>query len=406
MNVPIRTAVPRTLAGLALILLGGALSGCVSTTVTRANALPAAHAEREIPQAELLNVNIAIFDPGVPAAPEQSKDADVFPDVRKAEARYMAFTLRSTLQGTGYWGAVRVVPEPIEHSEVLVTGKILESNGLLLKLQVKAVDASGRVWLDRAYEQEAAKYSYTESLPGDEEPFQGLYNRIADDLLAARQKLPAEKVRDIQHASQLRFAAGLAPDAFAPHLAQEKDRYRVVSLPAEDDPMMARIERIRRRDDAVVDTLDQHYRVFHDRVARPYLDWRAASYTETQKLRELRREAATRKVLGVIGIVAGIAGLTQTSGVGALASGAAIVGGAYVLNSGFEKSKDAKLNEQALQELGQSLDRDVAPQVVELQGKTVILSGSAKAQYAEWRRLLKDIYAAETGFTTETEPHD
>lgn len=77
-----------------------------------------------------------------------------------------------------------------------------------------------------------------------------------------------------------------------------------------------------------------------------------------------------------------------------------------MLNSGFEKSKDAKLNEQALQELGQSLDRDVAPQVVELHGKTVILSGSAKAQYAEWRRLLKDIDAAETGSTTETEPHD
>jgi hypothetical protein len=43
---------------------------------------------------------------------------------------------------------------------------------------------------------------------------------------------------------------------------------------------------------------------------------------------------------------------------------------------------------------------------VELEGQTVTLSGSAEAQYEEWRRLLKDIYAAETGFASSETRRD
>jgi hypothetical protein len=35
--------------------------------------------------------------------------------------------------------------------------------------------------------------------------------------------------------------------------------------------------------------------------------------------------------------------------------------------------------------------------VVELEGKTVTLTGSAKDQYAQWRKLLHERYAAEIG---------
>jgi len=57
------------------------------------------------------------------------------------------------------------------------------------------------------------------------------------------------------------------------------------------------------------------------------------------------------------------------------------------------------LHIEALKELGESLSGDLKPRVIELDGKTVTLSGSAEAQYQEWRELLRKIYVEETGFT-------
>jgi hypothetical protein len=44
---------------------------------------------------------------------------------------------------------------------------------------------------------------------------------------------------------------------------------------------------------------------------------------------------------------------------------------------------------------------DVAPLVVEIEGETVRLTGSREEQYAAWRQLLRQIYAAETGFPVD-----
>jgi len=396
-----QTRPPGRLVAATLVALVVALSACTNTVVKRANPVPAEHAEQEIPQDRLVNVNIAVFDPGIPEDPEELEESRIFPKVREAEARYHPVALRRTLEETGYWGAVRVVPEPVEHSELQVTGKILESDGLILKLAVKATDASGRVWLDQVYEQETTRYNYTRTEAN--EPFQGLYNRVANDLLAARRGLATEELREVRRLSELRFAEGLAPEAFEPYVAREGDQYRVVSLPADGDPMMQRVERIRRRDYAVIDALDQHYRLFHAELTPAYNEWRKASHAETKNLRELRKEATQRKILGAIGIIGGLVGLTQAgSSGGSLASGAAVVGGGYLFKSGVDKSRDSEIHARALEELGRSLESDVAPQVVELRGQTVTLSGSAKAQYDKWQRLLQDIYAAETGLTKES----
>ena len=52
----------------------------------------------------------------------------------------------------------------------------------------------------------------------------------------------------------------------------------------------------------------------------------------------------------------------------------------------------------ALQELAASFDSEIAPVLVEVEGRTLKLEGSAETQFAEWRRLLREIFAAETGF--------
>src|SRR4051812_40516599 len=126
-----------TICGLALL---GGLSGCV---VNETKALPKINpiqAQIQIPEDELLDVAVRPFDAGGPA--EIAKDEDalakrrIYPDIRQAESRYFATALRSTLESSGQWGAVRVVPENVEFVDVMVAGKILDSTGAHLALEV------------------------------------------------------------------------------------------------------------------------------------------------------------------------------------------------------------------------------------------------------------------------------
>jgi hypothetical protein len=51
-----------------------------------------------------------------------------------------------------------------------------------------------------------------------------------------------------------------------------------------------------------------------------------------------------------------------------------------------------------LEELGESFSADVEPIVVEVEGETVELTGTAQAKYHQWRDVLGKLYADETGF--------
>lgn len=384
-----------------MLSLAALLAGCASGPVDKPdNRIVAEIAQREIPADQLMNVNVVEFDPNVPAAADQDKDLPVVPAVRQAEASYLAYALRTTLEGTGQWGAVRVVPEGIDSSEVSVHGTIIASDGGMLELKISAVDATGRVWLDKTYARQASEDSYADSVGGGD-PFQSVYNAIANDLLAARRRLDADDVIEVRRVSELRFAADIVPAAFAHDLQQKDGRYHVLSLPARDDPMLARIAQIRERDNLLIDSLDQHYGIFHDGMESAYRQWRLATFKEGSEMRELKREATTRKVLGGLAVLAGIAGLAQKnqSNASSVGSQAAIIGGGYLFKTGIDKGRDAQIHVIALQELNTSLGGDLEPRVVSLEGQTVTLTGSAKEQYREWRKLLRELNQAETGAT-------
>ena len=55
------------------------------------------------------------------------------------------------------------------------------------------------------------------------------------------------------------------------------------------------------------------------------------------------------------------------------------------------------LPDEAIEELGDSFGSESQPLVVEVDGEVHELSGSAEAQYRQWRQLLHAIYATETG---------
>ena len=72
-----------------------------------------------------------------------------------------------------------------------------------------------------------------------------------------------------------------------------------------------------------------------------------------------------------------------------------MIGGGALLKRGLEKRAESNIHSLALEELGQSLDAEITPRVIELEDRTVRLTGNVEDQYDQWRELLADIYAAE-----------
>jgi len=307
--------------------------------------------------------------------------------------------LRQTLQDSGYWGAARVVPAASPGADLTINGKILASDGEILKIAVQATDATGRKWLDKTYEETAAEYAYTEKLPAGSDPFQDLYSRIANDLLQERKSLDAAKLKDIRRVSELRFAADLAPARFGEYLKTDgSGRYSVTRLPPAGDPFLARIDQIRARDELLIDTLDQHYGVFRQNIGKSYQEWRKSSYKEAQAYRELRNQEITRKILGAAAVVGGIYAATTANNAGTSTLGQlGVIGGIYGFKSGMDKGSEKKIHAEALKEVTTSLGTEVQAQNLDLDGKTVKLSGSAEEQYGQWREQLRELYTIETG---------
>ena len=369
--------------------------------LTRVNAIQAA---TEIPQDQLLDVGVHLFDENVPKDEKEQEKAHVFPEVRKAEARYFPMQIRNTLEGTGQWGQVRVLPVNANALDVQVNGSIAESNGMVLRLDVTVSDASGHQWFHKLYEQPADTRSYKDTTGRARDPFQNLYSNLANDMLEYRRKLAAADLENLRRVSELRFASELAPYAFQSYLSEDpkKGLYRVTRLPAEDDPMLARMDRIRERDYALLDTVNEHYSLFADTMSESYSNWRRYSYDELEAQGDAQRSALTRKLLGAAAIVGGLVmGSQSNTYVGQAAATAAVFGGAYAVKSGFDKGSEVKMHSDSLKQLGDSFQAEVQPMVVDVEGKTLQLTGTAEEQFQEWRRLLKELYENETGLPVQ-----
>ena len=133
-----------TPAALALVALCGLTAGCTVQEVVQADEhTELAVAERDIAENLLLDVGIINFDAGVDEDNDPQKSG-VYEEIRRAEARYLPYHLKTTLQGTGFWGAVRVIPSRYVFTDVTLTGEIERSNGEYVELSVTVEDATGR----------------------------------------------------------------------------------------------------------------------------------------------------------------------------------------------------------------------------------------------------------------------
>ena len=387
----------KNIAGMGLLAL--ALAACNTHTVKTTSYTPIVQDSQNVPEDLLLDVGVSVFDPGIDEIEKRDEETTNH-EIRVAESRYAPFLLAETLQRSANWGIVRLMPNNESPMDVIINGTILQSDGEAMQIRIAVTDSSGREWYTKVYSELISQFSYEPSQRQQADPFQVIYNKISNDLLEYRKRnLTNQQIVEVRTISELLFARRFSPEVFDSYLTTDRQgNLAITALPAETDPVLQRVRDIRERDFMFIDTVQDYYATYVRQMRLPYDTWRALSYDETIELRELRASANRRFVAGAAAVLGGLAAATSGGNYATQTGGAIGVGaGAYLIKSGFDKRAEAKLHSDALEELGESLENEVAPRVFSLDDRTITLTGSVEEQYAQWKDVLADIYASEVG---------
>jgi len=351
-----------------------------------------------------LDVIIPVFDPGLSENAENYEEEGIWPELRRAEANRFAYKLKQALDNTNAFAAVRVTPDKTASGDLYVLGKIEESNGEDVKFRLNVVDISGKEWLDDSFKYEVQESFYKNYRSSGTDPYAPVFKEAADKILKILKKRSFSELDDLKYIADLRFGASFNDIVFMEYMNTDGNYIKLVSKPSDNDPMLQRVIAIRVREQLFVDNLQQNYASFSQNMDDSYLRWQEASFTEVQ----LRKEAERKSIMKAIGGVL-LIGLTIAA---AVASGnnssfgvpdptlatAAIVGGmasAWMLSSSFQSKEEAEFHKGAIDELGESINLELAPRVVSFEDETVELTGNIQEQFTQWREFLKRIYEQE-----------
>lgn len=346
-----------------------------------------------IADAGLLDVGIVLFDPG---SVEIDDETVASASIRQSESVWFATQLKTALDYSNVWGAVRTMPSANSVMDVLISGAIIESNGEVVQLALTIGDATGTTWYSKEYEQRASAYAYNPEVSTNRDPFRSLFVRIANDLYDYRASLVANELANIRRVSKVRFAQEFLPTSFDGFLDIDDGLYTLSRIPAANDPMMLRIDQIRARNDLFLDVIQDYYRVFNGNMAHPYQEWRKTAYKEVIYARQLKDQGRKQKIAGVASILAGL--LAQTSG-NRYSRGAGHIGifsGANLIRQGYAKQNEAAIHNSTLRELSAALEAELEPSVIDLEDRSITLSGTVDDQFKEWKRILQAMFEAET----------
>jgi len=383
-------------------------SGCSVQELVIAEETELVVATTSVEEALLLDVGIVEFDARI-LEDNRPEKTGIYDDIRLAEAKYIPYHLKTTMQGAGHWGAVRVIPSEDAFTDLIVRGAIDRSDGEYIEVEISVSDASGLHLFTRSYETQTGLTSYSKRRDRRRDPYQKVFNDFANDLQQYVAAMPPQQLQRIRQISELKFFRDMSSVSYSGHLASDEDGIlSVVRLPAENDPSVMRMRQIRERDRLVVDTLNEHYANFYYGIAIPYRNWRKNARAETVKFRQEKRSA---KIQALVGVVV-LAGSTQintdsssrnTNNINRALQYQGFSRGLNTVFGALQRNRDAGLHLDAISELSESFGNEAAPMVVSVEGQERRLTGTAEAQFESWRQLLREIYEAETGFSQAVE---
>lgn len=333
----------------------------------------------------LLEIGVQVF------GTQQKEDGEyeigdwVFDEIIQKETQFLPHLLKNTLVDSNQWGAIRVIPENDPSLDLIVTGQIIQSDGETLELQIRAIDSSGREWLNQTYADQSLQEEYPESTRftldntfdaiNFVDPFQDIYNRIANDLIAVRTSLGEQALVDLNLVTDMLYASDLSPDTFSGAIKENEDGLLVIDrLPSLDDPMMARVADMKYRHHLFIDTVDEYYQTLYDDIQPAYVLWRRYSIDQIAEVEMSQQEASRSDYGGSSGFLS--------------------------LSQRYDRFKWSKIFEREFNDLAAGFNNELAPAFLELNSQVYGLTGTMEQQYREWRGILRRLFELENGELT------
>ena len=340
----------------------------------------------QVPSANaLLEVGVQVFGTAQNEAGEYEIGDWVFDEIIQKETQFLPHLLKNTLADSRQWGAIRVIPESDPSLDLFVEGEIIQSDGETLELQILAFDSSGREWLNKTYADQSIQEEYPESTRftldntfdaiNFVDPFQDIYNRIANDLGAVRTNLGEQALVDLNLVTDMLYASDLSPNTFSGAIKANEDGLLMVDrLPSLDDPMMARVADMKYRHHLFIDTVDEYYQTLYDDIQPAYVLWRRYSIDQIAEI-ETSQQEANRSDYG------------ESSSF-------------LSLSQRYDRFKWSKIFEREFNDLAAGFNNELAPAFLELNSKVHGLTGTMEQQYREWRGILRRLFELENGDLT------
>lgn len=344
-----------------------------------------------------LDVIIPIFDPGLSGDAENYEEEGVWPELRRAEANRFAYKLKQALDNSHAFGAVRVTPDSTASGDLYILGKIVASDGQEVEIELNVVDISGQKWLEESFEYEVQEAFYKNTRNKGKDAYEPVFKQATDEIIEALKDHSASELDDLKYLANLQFGASFNDEAFSEYTNSDDGKIKLVSKPSDQDPLLQRVMAIRVREQLFVDNLQQNYVAFSQNMDDSYLVWQAASFTEMKLQGEAKRVGIYKTIGGVLlialAVAAGLSGSNVVASTAAIAGG---IGGATMISGGFQSIEEAKFHKEALNELSESINLEMSPQVINFENESVKLTGNIQQQFSQWRTFLKRIYEQES----------
>ena len=348
----------------------------------------------------LLDIGVVKFDAGVP----ENNDADktgIYEEIREAESRYFPYHIKATLEKTGYWGSVRVIPSRAAITYIIISGTIIRSDGEYVSISIKAEDITGQEWFIKEYSTQTGLRSYSENRDRAIDPYQKVFNDFANDLRLFAASLHSSENKRIQQTSELIFFSNMVPSVYESYLSIDDGDVQLKRLPPENDPMVKRLRGIRERDRLVVDSINEHYANYYYGIALPYEGWRKKARENEVSIRDTKRAATVRALIGVA-VTAGSMNMdtSDTSrsrrNIKRATQSVGIDRGIRTIIEAWQLRQSTNSYRAQIGELSESFIAEATPLIVQVEGQSRRLTGTAESQYEGWRKILKEINQLET----------
>lgn len=317
------------------------------------------------PEHVALEVAVVVFETGLVDFDER----DARHKVRGVESRLAAARLRDVLTASQRFGAVRVLPRASQFAAVTISGAIRHSDGRDFVLDIQVVDAEGRTWIEQSFR---ATVSLSDYLDTKREPFDSAFIAISNAVWSQASVLSAAQITRLNIIAELRYAQGLVPQWYNDYLEDRDGTLVLKRLPANDDPMVKRIQRVRNQEALFIDTVDEQYVTLRETLGPTYRLWGQSSLEQALYLESYQKRASERTI-------------------------AATRGSFAAMQQVYSTYRSVRIQEQDLFELATGFDNETAPTVMASGDQLVRLEGTLEQQYTQWRDLLARIMRLERG---------